>query len=29
MIGLNDLPLQLDKILAGQMQGRVLVDPNL
>jgi len=29
IIGLNDLPLQLDKILAGQMQGRVLVDPNL
>jgi len=29
VIGLADLPLQLDKILAGQMQGRVLVDPNL
>jgi acrylyl-CoA reductase (NADPH) len=29
IIGLNDLPLQLDKILAGQMQGRVLVDPDL
>lgn len=29
VIGLHDLPLQLEKILAGQMQGRVLVDPNL
>jgi acrylyl-CoA reductase (NADPH) len=29
VIGLADLPSQLDKILAGQMQGRVLVDPNL
>ncbi len=26
-IGLGDLPAQLDKILAGAMQGRVLVDP--
>jgi acrylyl-CoA reductase (NADPH) len=29
IIGLDDLFSQLDKILAGQMQGRVLVDPNL
>jgi acrylyl-CoA reductase (NADPH) len=29
IIGLADLPAQLENILAGKMQGRVLVDPNL
>ena len=29
VIGLAELPAQLDNILAGKMQGRVLVDPNL
>ena len=29
IIGLNDLSAQLDRILAGNMRGRVLVDPHL
>jgi acrylyl-CoA reductase (NADPH) len=29
IIGLNDLSAQLDKILAGKMRGRVLVNPHL
>jgi hypothetical protein len=29
IIGLNDLSEQLDKILAGKMRGRVLVNPYL
>jgi len=29
IIGLDDLSAQLDKILAGKMRGRVLVNPHL
>lgn len=28
VVGLDDLPVELDRILAGQMRGRVLVDPS-